>query len=506
MESREQWGTRVGFIMAAVGSAIGLGNIWRFPYVAYDNGGGAFFIPYLFALLTAGIPIIILEFAIGQKNRGSAPMTFAKLNPKWEWLGWWQTFVSFVIAVYYVAIIGWAFSYAYFAVNQSWGADTAGFLFGTYLGLSDSPFELGGIQMGVLIPVVLAWLIIYAALRGGVKKGIEFANKIFMPLLLVLVIIIAIRGITLPGAVDGLNYLFTPDFSRILDYQVWAAAYGQIFFSLSICFAIMIAYSSYLPKKTDIVNNGFMTAFINCGFSLLAGFAVFGVLGFMAQAQGVGVEEVAGAGVGLAFVVFPAAISEMPFAPGLFGVIFFLSLVVAGLSSAISINEAVISGLMDKFSATRAKVVNLYCLVAFLISILFTTGAGLYILDIADHFINQFGIVFAGLIQVILIAWFYDLEKIKGYINPMSEFKVGTLWMVNLKFITPAVLGYMAIANLYSNLTSNYYDYATSALVTYGWGVVAATIVLAFVMQSIKWKNQELLRVDTFNDKTKLGG
>jgi len=434
-------------------------------------------------------------------------LTFAKLNRKWEWVGWMQTFVSFVIAVYYVAIIGWAFSYAYFSINQAWGADLGaaeGFFY-SYLGITGGQFELGGIQLGVLIPVVLAWIIIYAALAGGVKKGIELANKVFMPVLFILIIIMAIRGVTLEGASTGLNYLFQPDFSRIFDYKIWVAAYGQIFFSLSICFAIMITYSSYLPKKTDIVNNGFMVALINCGFSLLAGFAIFGVLGHMAFASGMGVEDVAAGGVGLAFVIFPIAINALPMSE-LFGVIFFISLVFAGLSSAISINEAVLSGFMDKFAVSRKKLVNIYCGIAFLVSLLFTTGAGLLILDVVDHFINNFGIVFGGLVEIILIAWLFNLDSIKNHINPMSDFKVGPWWSFMLKIVTPIVLGYMAIANLWGDLTTNYGDYTTTAIVTFGWVVVVATIVLGFVMQSVSWKDQEYLSGDAFDKQSGLGG
>ncbi len=492
MVTREQWGTRVGFVLAAVGSAIGLGNIWRFPYMAYENGGGAFFIPYLFALLTAGIPIMILEFAVGHKYRGSAPLTFFRINPKWEWLGWWQVFVSFFISVYYVVIIGWAISFTYFSLSLAWGSNPTDFFVSEYLGLTGSPFELGGFRWGILAAVAIAWFINYVVLQGGVKKGIETANKIFMPLLFILTVVMAIRGITLPGAAEGLNYLFQPDFSRILDYKVWTAAYGQIFFTLSICFAIMITYSSYLPRKSDIVNNGFMTAFINCGFSLLAGLAVFGVLGFMAHQQGAPFNEVVQSGVMLAFTAFPMAISQMPVAPELFGTIFFLSLVFAGLTSEISINEAVISSLMDKFNAPRKKVVNIYCLVAFAFSMIFVTGAGLYILDIVDYFVNNFGIVFAGLIEIILLSWLFNLNSIREYMNPMSDFQVGKWWNFMLKVVTPVVLGYMAIANLYGNITTPYGGYPVNALLLLGWLVFATVVVLGFVMQSVSWKEKKL--------------
>ena len=143
MEKKQQWGSRLGFILAAVGSAIGLGNIWRFPYMVYENGGGAFLIPYFVALLTAGIPIMIMEFSLGHKSRAGAPRTFGLLNKNWEWLGWWQTGISAVIAVYYVAIIGWSFSYMFFSLNGAWGGNPADFFLNDFLKLSSGPFELG---------------------------------------------------------------------------------------------------------------------------------------------------------------------------------------------------------------------------------------------------------------------------------------------------------------------------------------------------------------------------
>src|SRR5690554_5466975 len=392
---REQWGTRAGFILAAMGSAVGLGNIWRFPYVAYENGGGAFFLPYLFALLTAGIPLLIMEFTIGHKYRGSAPLSYARINKKAEWIGWWQVLISFMIAIYYAAIIGWAMSYSVFSLNLSWGEDTEGFLFGDYLNLADNPGEFGGLVGGVLIPSILVWAITLGVLFKGVKKGIEVANRIFIPTLIVLFLMIVIRAVTLEGAMTGLNAFFKPSWDTILDPTVWVAAYGQIFFSLSIGFAIMITYSSYLNKKSDINNNAFIVGFGNSSFELLAGIGVFAALGFMATTAGVGVDEVASAGVGLAFVVFPQIINMFPGLNGLFGFLFFASLVLAGLSSLISIVETFIAGTQEKFNISRQKAVIIFGGFAALISIfMFSSRGGLYFLDTIDYFINNFGVAF----------------------------------------------------------------------------------------------------------------
>ncbi|MCS5421589.1 sodium-dependent transporter, partial [Psychrilyobacter sp. S5] len=227
-ENRGQWGSRSGFILAAIGSAIGLGNIWRFPYVAASNGGGAFLIPYLVALFTAGIPLLILEFAMGHKIRSSAPGVFAKLNKKYEAIGWFQTLIAFFITTYYVVIIAWSFSYLFFAFTGAWGTDPKAFLFGDYLKLGDAPStlgnlgaSLGGLNLKVAVPLLLVWGINYGVLRMGVKNGLEKANKIFMPLLIIALLVIVVRGVTLPGAMAGLDYFFTPDFSKLTDPKVW---------------------------------------------------------------------------------------------------------------------------------------------------------------------------------------------------------------------------------------------------------------------------------------------
>ena len=182
MSTRETWGSRAGFVLAAVGSAIGLGNIWRFPYIAFKNGGGAFLIPYIFALLTAGIPFMILEFGLGHKFRGSAPKTFASISKKWEWLGWLQIGITFVIGIYYVAVIGWAISYTFFSLTQAWGNAPKDFFFNQYLHLSSSPLELGSIQTGILITTLMAWIITWGCVAyGGAERSRKNQQDIHAP-------------------------------------------------------------------------------------------------------------------------------------------------------------------------------------------------------------------------------------------------------------------------------------------------------------------------------------
>lgn len=499
MENRSQWGTRLGFLLAAMGSAIGLGNIWRFPATAFENGGGAFFLPYLFALLTAGIPLLILEFTIGHKYRGSAPRSYGKISKGMEWIGWWQVAVSFVISTYYPIIIAWAIMYSYFSIGQSWENNPDGptmFFVSDYLQLAD-PGVFGSIVPSVLLPLIAVWAIVLFFLGRGVKKGIEVANKIFIPALIVIFLLIVVRALTLPGALQGLNAFFAPDWSKIADGSVWVAAYGQIFFSLSIAFAIMITYSSYLPKKSDITNNAFITGFANSSFELLAGIGVFATLGFMAMQSNQEVSEVVSGGVGLAFMVFPEIISQMPMA-GLFGFLFFASLVLAGLSSMISISETYIAGVQEKFNVSRGKAIAFGGGLAALISLFFANQGGLNLLDTVDHFINSYGVALSGLFEVVAIAWFAkSLKDFQSHADGISDIKLGLWWRACLGVITPIVLGFMMIQNLRAELIgtvdeetgirSFYGGYPIEFLFNFGWIVAIGAMFAGALLTLKKW-------------------
>lgn len=478
---REQWGSRVGFILAAVGSAVGLGNIWRFPYMTYENGGGAFLIPYLFAMLTAGIPFMIMEFSLGSKLKGAAPRVFSKLNIKLEWLGWFQVCILTVIGLYYVAVIGWTLSYFKFSFTQAWGTDTNAFFFKEYLNLDGSPSKLGAIQWHVAIPMAIAWAITFNTVYRGVKSGIEKLSKVLMPVLFLMVLALIVRISFLDGAMNGLNFMFKPDFSKLLDLKVWAAAYGQIFYSLSVGFSIMLAYSSYLPKKSDINNNAFLTVFLNCGFSLLAGIMIFGTLGYMAASQGKEVTDVVSGGVGLAFITLPAVINLLP-APYILGPLFFLTLIIAGISSHISIIEAIISSLIDKFNWSRHRTASIVCGIGFLASMMFATNGGLLLLDIVDYFINHFGILVSCFVELLVVGWMFKITDITDYANPHSEFSVGAWFKICIRFVSPLVLAIIIYQDLTETLTNGYGGYEMSDIMTRGWGMIFALLAISILV------------------------
>ncbi len=490
MANRENWGTRVGFVLAAIGSAVGLGNIWRFPYLTYSNGGGAFLIPYFVALFTAGIPIIILEMSIGHRFKLSPPSAFFKMSKKASWIGWLQVFIAFTIAVYYSVIVAWALKYTLYAFNLSWGNQTKDFFYNSFLQISSGPMSIGGIVPSIAIFVVLIWICVWLTLTSGIRKGIEIIVKIFMPVLFIGLIVLLVKVVTLEGAGNGLDWLFKPDFSRIYSFKTWAAAYGQVFFSLSICFGIMIAYSSYLPDKSDITNNATMTAFINCGFSIISAIVIFSVLGYAAQAQNIPIKEVAGGGIGLAFITIPLAVNLMP-ASKIVGILFFFALFVAGFTSVISIVEVCCSTIADSYKIVRKKAVTVFCIIGCILSLLFTTNGGLYALDIVDYFINNFGIVFAGIFELIFIAWFFKLESFVEHINRRSDFCVGRPWKFLLKFFVPLFLGYMAIGNLINNIKVPYESYPLKAVTCYGWSLIVIVILLSLIMPLTVKSNKE---------------
>ncbi|WP_280416450.1 sodium-dependent transporter [Nocardia carnea] len=487
---REQWGTRAGFLLAAIGSAVGLGNIWRFPYVAYENGGGAFLVPYLIALLTAGIPVLIFDYAMGHKFRGSPPLAFHRLSRRVTALGWWQVAICFVIATYYAVIIAWAARYVGFSVGQQWGDDPDAF-FGEFLHQADEPSFGTSYVPGVAIPLIVVWLVTLGVLAFGVRRGIEFASKIFIPLLVVLFGILVVRALFLPGAASGLDAFFSPDWSAITSGKVWVAAYGQIFFSLSVGFGIMITYSSYLRRKADLTGSALVTGFANSSFEILAGIGVFAALGFMATQAGTGIDEVVTDGVGLAFVAFPAIISELTAGAAWFGILFFSSLLIAGLTSLISIVQVLVSAVQDRTGMDRVPTVLIVGGAAAAVSIaLFPTRGGLFLLDAVDHFINAYGVALAALVAVVVVAWgLRKLPLLQAHVDSISVVRLGWIWKVTLGVVTPIVLGWMMIDSLRTEFAENYSGYSGSFLMIAGWGVALGAIVVGIVLALIPWRN-----------------
>ena len=480
---RESWSGQTGFLLAAIGSAVGLGNIWRFPGVAYENGGGAFLIPYLIALLTAGIPILFLDYALGHRYQGSAPTVFRRLFRGGEVLGWFQVAISFVIMCYYGVILAWAASFTFFSINEAWGDDPAAFFLGDFLQRADEPGLSLDVVGGLLLPLMMVWLAVLFVMVLGVQGGVERANRWFLPLLVILFAILVVRALFLDGAMEGLNALFTPDFSELTNTDVWLAAYGQIFFSLSIAFGIMITYSSYLRRRSDLTSTGLVAGFANSSFEILAGIGVFATLGFMAVSSGVGVNELEGlTGPILSFVTFPQIISMMPGGP-VFGVLFFGSLVLAGFTSMVSITQVVVAALQEKFPIGRAGASALVVGVCGTISILlFATTTGLYTLDTVDKYINEIGIITSAILMTLIVSWgVRKLPQLQNHLNRVSAVQIGAWWRILISVVVPIMLIVMLASTGYSLLIDGYEGYPTWYLNLMGWGAVGFAILTAIV-------------------------
>lgn len=497
-KDREAFGGRWIFILAAMGSAIGLGNIWRFPYIAYENGGGAFIIPYLVALLTAGIPLLFFDYALGHRFKGSPPLTFRRLSKGTETIGWWHAMICVVIGVYYAAILGWSAMYIFFSSTEAWGDDPNAFFFEDYLQMSETPALDFTIVPGVFWPMLVVWVAVLVVLALGVRRGIGFASAIGIPILVVMFLILVGIAVSLPGASMGLDALFTPNWEALLDPGVWIAAYGQIFFSLSIGFGIMITYSSYLKKRTNLTASGMVVGFSNSGFEILAGIGVFSALGFMAQAAGLQIEEVVSSGIGLAFVAFPQIISEAPLGLGpIIGVLFFGSLLFAGFTSMISILEVTLSAVKDKTGWSRLTVVSTFGVAIALLSLIgFGTTSGVHLLDVSDYFVNHFGIVAASFVAVVVVSWILRrLGRMVTHLNMVSSFRLGTIYKILVGGLLPIVLGYTLFMEFREQLGADeaYGGMPNWYVNTFGWGMVVSLIVIALILSFIPWPKNSAL-------------
>lgn len=491
---REHWSARSGFILAAIGSAVGLGNIWRFPYVAYENGGGAFLIPYLIALLTAGLPLLFLDYTVGHKYRKSPPLAYRQIREKAEGLGWWQVMVNLFIAIYYASVLSWAASYVYFSIGQKWQADPNKFFFEQYLHSNGGAALSTEIIPHLFGPLLGMWVAVLLILYLGVKRGIEWSNKVFLPLLLVLFLILVIQSVRLPGAVDGLNAFFTPNWTAMMDYKVWLAAYGHIFFSLSVGFGIMVTYASYLHKKANLTASALVVGFANSSFEILAGIGVFAALGFMAHAQGTAVNEVVSGGIGLAFVAFPKLISSLGAGGDIFGLLFFSSLVFAGITSLVSVLEVPISAIQDKTGMGRHQAVTLVGGGTALVSMgLFSTATAISLVDVIDHFVNNIGIVLGGFLSIVLVSWFGKpvFAQLTENINRHSSIKVGRFWKLSLVVLAPLTLLVAFLLTLSQLLKAGYGDYPGWFVAVFGWGVIACCLLGAIVLKFLPAKHKQ---------------
>ena len=486
--ARATWTGRSMFLFAAIGSAIGLGNIWRFPYIAYDNGGGAFLLPYVVALITAGVPVLVLDYVLGHRFRGSAPLVWRRISARTEAIGWVQTIITYIIAVYYAVILAWSTIYTWFSLKLAWGEDPEAFFVGDFLHADNESINSTTVVWPIAITLAVIWVLIVAVMALGIRKGTGMLSSVFVPTLIVLFLILVGRSLFLPGAGEGLEAFFTPRWSALADPTVWMAAYGQIFYSLAIAFGIMMTQASYLKRRSNLSGLGTVVGLSNSGFEVLAGIGVFATLGFMASTSGVAVDEVATSGIGLAFIAFPTIINQMPGGP-LFGVLFFGSLFIAGFTSLVTIVEVVVSSFQDKFRLERRTAsiaVGVACAVPSLVLFPVTTGLGS--LDIVDKFVNVLGIVLIAVISTITIGWVLKrTPELRSHDNAVTSHQLGRWWDFSLTVITPLILGITFILEVRLLLIEGYGSYASHKVVIFGWILGLMLYLGAFGLSRIPW-------------------
>lgn len=486
--ARATWTGRSMFLFAAIGSAIGLGNIWRFPYIAYDNGGGAFLLPYVVALITAGVPVLVLDYVLGHRFRGSAPLVWRRISARTEAIGWVQTIITYIIAVYYAVILAWSTIYTWFSLKLSWGEDPGAFFVRDFLHADNESINSTTVVWPIAITLAVIWVLIVAVMALGIRKGTGILSSVFVPTLIVLFLILVGRSLFLPGAGEGLEAFFTPRWSALADPTVWMAAYGQIFYSLAIAFGIMMTQASYLKRRSNLSGLGTVVGLSNSGFEVLAGIGVFATLGFMASTSGVAVDEVATSGIGLAFIAFPTIINQMPGGP-LYGVLFFGSLFIAGFTSLVTIVEVVVSSFQDKFRLERRTAsiaVGVACAVPSLVLFPVTTGLGS--LDIVDKFVNVLGIVLIAVISTVTIGWVLKrTPELRAHVNAVSSLQLGRWWDFSLTVITPLILGITFILEVRLLLIEGYGGYASHKVVIFGWILGLMLYLGAFDLSRIPW-------------------
>lgn len=445
MEKRSSFSGKIGFVLAAAGSAVGLGNIWRFPYLAAEYGGGIFLIIYIILVVTFGFTLMTTEIALGRKTGLSAVRAYHALNKKYAFVGYITSFIPLIIASYYCVIGGWVIKYL---ASYIGGGGTAMAQDGYFEGF------IGGASEPVLfqfIFVAVCMIILFL----GVKRGVEQANKILMPLLVVLSLAVAIYSMTLPGALEGVKYFLLPDFSHF-SFMTVLAALGQMFYSMSLAMAIMITYGSYLKKDISIERSVKQIEVFDTGIAILAGLMIIPAVfafsnGDMSQLN---------SGPGLMFITIPKVFESMGMGTWI-GIAFFVLVLFAALTSAISLIEAVTSIVIDKFHMTRKKALALVGIVTFALGIPSAMAFGLLgdfsiigfsVLDFMDFISNNALMPFVALMTCIFAVYGVGLNAITEEVALTGKFKQERMYRVMMRYIAPVFLVVILIGYVLSGL------------------------------------------------------
>ena len=439
MNENSHWNSVATFIMAMIGLTIGIGNIWRFSYVLYSNGGGSFFIPYVIAILIIGIPFLILEYGLGFSFKKSFSNLMRSIRPEFEIIAWMLVLFVFIVVIYYMVILGWDMAYLLNSFNFGWGNDPSSF-FTSYVGGSSNLASSGTIILPTLICTLILWGLFWVVSVKDVDKGIGKLSTVLIPLLFIIMIFVIIYAFTLKGFNVGITTLLTPNWSALFNIHVWLAAFGQIIFSLSIGQAMVYTYASYLPKNSKLVDEVLIVVLTNSIYEIFIAFGVFSILGYMSLTSSVPMNELISEGTGLIFIIFPQIFNTMGVMGHIIAPLLFLSILFAGFTSSFALFEPLLSSLCDKFGWSRKKGVTILTVIACIGTVIFSTGISSYLVGIVDGFVNNFGILILIGVQAIIFGWFYGVEKVIPVLNEFSTFKVGKKWVFIIKYLLPIMI------------------------------------------------------------------
>ncbi|KAM3914765.1 sodium- and chloride-dependent taurine transporter [Leptodactylus fuscus] len=515
---REKWASKIDFLLSVAGGFIGLGNVWRFPYLCYKNGGGAFLIPYFIFLFGGGLPVFFLEVVLGQFTSEGGITCWEKICPIFTGIGYASIVIVSLLNVYYIVILAWGVYYLFQSFqsqlpwalcHQPWNTpncveDTLRKNRTMWLSLNATNFtspvtefweykvlniskgidEVGVLKWDLALSLLLVWVICFFCIWKGVRstgKVVYFTAT--FPFIMLLVLLI--RGVTLPGAAEGIKFYLYPDINRLADPQVWIDAGTQIFFSYAICLGAMTSLGSYNKYKYNCYRDCLLLGCLNSGTSFVSGFAIFSVLGFMAQEQGVDIADVAESGPGLAFIAYPKAVSMMPL-PSFWAILFFIMLLLLGLDSQFVEVEGQITSLVDLYPSFLRKgyrreiFIAIVCFLSYLLGLAMVTQGGMYVFQLFDYYAaSGVCLLWVAFFECIAVAWVYGADKLYDNIEDMIGYRPGPWMKWSWCGITPVLCVGCFIFSLakYNPLTYNkYYTYPDWAI-GLGWTLALSSML-----------------------------
>jgi len=491
-EKGTSWGSDLQYVFAAIGSAVGLGNFLRFPSLAYRYGGFGFLLPYALAIVLVGVPVMGMENMFGQMLQRSAVPGFTTIKPYLWGLGAYLTMGSFMAVIYYNVIMAWSLVYLVYSFYPTlpWGGsieESTAFFMQTVLGRQDPETGemwslddgLGAVQWHLAVAALLYWVIVFFCIFRGTKT-VQKVVLVTVPLPFLIIFVLLFFGISREGSGSGIQSYVDPTMNphALNSIDPWVDAVGQIFFGLSLCEGVMIAYASRQPIERKVVRNSWLIVIGNCSCSIIAGFAVFALLGHFSTVQGVSVDEIGiGSTFAVAFQTFPAAFTlfEGKGVPQLFAVLFFITLLSLGIDSSMSLVEAVVVAFVDAVPWCKERqtlVAAVTCAVGFLCSLIMCTKGGYDVLDIIDHYNANYMLLLGGAVSTVVVGWGYNASKLIKQVEDATGEKAAWLpflWEHVIRFVTPAILWVLFFYLFAKDVMTTYGGYPTWAVFTFGW-------------------------------------